>query len=262
MSLDIIINTNNNDNSNNTNNNKIKKWFAKYHYKQKIKVVFEIIIEIYKIVMGTCLIITVPQYCNNRDCNLSDIIYRQGILYNYCFGMNLFTLFAFVILFMIESKRETIFMRYLESEKYLPNDNESVSKIMDFLEPEYKNEIIMIDQLYINTNYVCIFLFIVNTVFSGLVIITNANNNKTITVFFTNILFISIKLTNIRIILSADKNVFYSAYLTEFVQYNNIITSNSVKSDSDENVLNMNPNMNNNKYHLDMKKYIELFDKR
>lgn len=161
MNLDIIINTNNNHNSINSNNtNKIKKCFAKYHYKQKIKVVFEIIIEIYKIVMGTCLIITVPQYCNNTDCTLSDIIYRRGILYNYCFGMNLFTLFIFIILFVIESKRETIFMRYLESEKYLPNDNESVSKIMDFLEPEYKNEIIMIDQLYINSNYVCIFLLL------------------------------------------------------------------------------------------------------
>jgi hypothetical protein len=229
MNLDIIINNKNND-----NNKKIKKCLAKYHCNQKIKVVFELILEIYKIVMGTCLVITVPQYCNNRDCTLSDMIYRKPIVYNYCFGMNLFTLFAFIILFIIESKRETIFMQYLESEKNLPNDNESVSKIMDFLEPEYKNEIIMIDQLYINSSYICIFLFLVNTVFSGLVIITNEYNNKTFTGFFTNILFISIKLSNIQIVLSADKNIFYSAYLTEFVQYNNIIKSSSSKSSSQD----------------------------
>jgi hypothetical protein len=254
MNLDIVIDTN----SNNSTTKKIKKCFNKYHYKQKLKVIFEIVIEIYKIIMGTCLIITVPQYCNNADCSLSDIIYRKTILYNYCFGMNLFTLFAFVILFIIESKRETIFMRYLEAEKYLPNDNESVSKIMDFLEPEYNNEIIMIDQLYINSNYVCIFLFIVNTIFSGLVIITDANNNKTITGFFTNILFISIKLFNIRVILSAEKNVFYSAYLTEFVQYNNIIKSYSSKDGFEESDTNNSNTIK--KYQLDMKKYIEYFN--
>jgi hypothetical protein len=244
--LDIIINSNN-------NTKKIKKCFTKYHYKEKMKLVFELVIELYKIIMGTCLIITVPQYCNNTDCSLSDIIYNKNVLYNYSFGMNIFTLSAFLILYIIETKRETIFMRYLEPEKYLPNDNESVSKIMDFLEPEYKNEIIMIDQLYINTNYVCIFLFLVNTIFSGLVIITNTNNNKTITGFFTNILFISIKLYNIRIVLSAEKNIFYSAYLTEFVQYNNIIKSYSSRENSEK--LEENNNLN-------MDKYIELFSKK
>ena len=46
--------------------------------------------------------------------------------------------------------------------------------------------------------------------------------SKTLTVYLTNVLFTATKLTNIRSIVYTDSNIFYSAYMTRKVQYNDI----------------------------------------
>jgi len=47
-------------------------------------------------------------------------------------------------------------------------------------------------------------------------------DGKTGTVFLTNVLFMGSKLGNMYSIISTEKNIFYSAYLTRKVQYNDV----------------------------------------
>jgi len=53
-------------------------------------------------------------------------------------------------------------------------------------------------------------------------VFTHYLDNKTITVFLTNALFMGLKLNDVKTITETDINVFLSAYLTKRVQYNDV----------------------------------------
>ena len=64
--------------------------------------------------------------------------------------------------------------------------------------------------------------FVINLGLSGYVVFTHYLDNKTVTVFLTNALFMGMKLYDIKSITETDKNIFLSAYLTRKIQYNDV----------------------------------------
>jgi hypothetical protein len=60
-----------------------------------------------------------------------------------------------------------------------------------------------------------------NSIFSGIVLLHNIDN-KTATTFVTDILFMMTKLYRIYYVINTEKNIFYSAYMMNFVQYNDL----------------------------------------
>ena len=68
----------------------------------------------------------------------------------------------------------------------------------------------------------CIVIFIVNSILSGMSLYNRQLESKTLTVYLTNVLFTATKLGNIQSIVYTDPNIFYSAYMTRKVQYNDI----------------------------------------
>ncbi len=68
-----------------------------------------------------------------------------------------------------------------------------------------------------------IFLFSrCNLGFSGYVVFTHYLDNKTVTVFLTNALFMALKLMDTKTITETEENIFLSAYLTRKIQYNDV----------------------------------------
>ena len=64
--------------------------------------------------------------------------------------------------------------------------------------------------------------FLVNSGLSGYTVFNNYLDDKTFTVYLTNVLFMAFKLKEAYDISNTKKNIFYSAYLTQPVQFNNV----------------------------------------
>lgn len=182
--------------------------------KQRATVSIEFLIELYRVVIGTCLIYFVP----NNTTSISFI----GIgIPTIAFYLNAATLAAFLVLYGIELYRENTLITYLEVTPLLGTDNESVGEVVANLDPKFRKKIYWIDTIYVTYAGGCMCIFTANTIFSGIVLIHNLDN-KTITTFITDILFMMTKLYRIYYVINTEKNIFYSAYMTNFVQYNDL----------------------------------------
>ena len=51
---------------------------------------------------------------------------------------------------------------------------------------------------------------------------THYLDNKTVTVYLTNALFMALKLNSVKTTTETEKNIFLSAYLTRSIQYNDV----------------------------------------
>lgn len=206
--------------------------------KQKCYVLIEFLIEIYRIVIGTCLITFVPQKCGDVNCGYTWVVFGNSV-FAIAFYINMITLGCFLILYIIEIIRENKIINYLEVNIYLGNDNVVVGEKIQKLNPIKRKRLYWIDTIYVGWAGFCICCFGTNTIFSGIVILRNLDN-KAITGFVTNILFMFIKIYRIYFVIHTEKNIFYSAYLMNFVQFNDLdpreiewIDENSKKIEDD-----------------------------
>ena len=119
-------------------------------------------------------------------------------------------------------KRENKLISYLEVDKTLPSDNDAVGEALIQLPVAKKESILYLDGLYQKVSYVALVAFLVNSGLSGYTVFTNYLDDKTLTVYMTNVLFMAFKLKEAYDISNTKKNVFYSAYLTQPVQFNNV----------------------------------------
>lgn len=195
------------------------------HYKEKTNIIIEFFIELYRVLIGSCMIIFVPQNCNGNTCTFTEYINNDNIFYYVTFYLNIFTLMSFLILYIIEMTREYRLLDYLDVNNSISNDNESVGKRIDKLDIDKKTYILFIDSLYYKSGYIAIVFFLINTICSSIVIFQHYLNSNTAIGFLTNVIFMAAKLYNVRCILVTENNIFYSAYLKNFVQYNDLIKS-------------------------------------
>ena len=191
-------------------------------YNQKRDALIALCLEIYRVIMGSCLMIFVPQKCNDTSCGLSENLNRSDDYSVACLSFNAVTMAAFLFLYAVEFKRESKLISYLEVNKNKPMDNESISEELTKLDVSYKNILWDLDYYYKVTGYVSLVSFIINAILSGISVYGRYLDQTTITVFLTNILFMSLKIHEVISIVYTDKNVFLSAFLTERVQYNDV----------------------------------------
>jgi ABC-type antimicrobial peptide transport system permease subunit len=175
-------------------------------------------------------------------------------------------------MYIIELKREHRLINYLEVNKSLPCDNESVGVFLQDLPTHKRNRILYIDKLYQKMAYICITFFVGNTIFSGFIVYDYYLDNQTTTTFVTNVLFMVLKIVDICMTINTDKNIFYSAYLKDKVQYNDVDPREKisnrlcdiVKNDDDENIIvpykNIQNNRNYNRFIEDVGVELKIFD--
>jgi hypothetical protein len=109
---------------------------------------------------------------------------------------------------------------YLDVNPKFASDNTSVGNALMLLPDKPRHTILNLDHNYQRATYLAMFFFLANTIFSGCSIYDKYLDSKTTSVFFTNIIFLAMKLIDANALANTETNIFYSAYLKNRVQYN------------------------------------------
>ena len=193
--------------------------------KQRMNVMITLLLEFYRVIMGSLLVLFVPQKCDNGEsCSIGDNLTKatNDNLVMTGFAFNIVSLICFMTMYFYESKRELRIISYLEVNPNRARDNDSVGEALEHISPDRRDKLLKLDHHYCMSGYGAICAFAVNSIVSGLVVFNNMLDGKTGTVFLTNVLFMGSKLGNMYSIISTEKNIFYSAYLMRKVQYNDV----------------------------------------
>ena len=191
-------------------------------FTQKISIIPIVLVELYRVMVSSFLILFVPQKCGNHTCQLNENLVLDSTLYNAGLVFNFITTFFFVILYTIEIKRENRLITYLHVSSTMPSDNNSVGKILEKLPIDKKNNILYLDKAYQKIGYFVMLLFAINSALSGVVIFNYYLDNQTTTTYITNIILMITKLSDIYTTAHTDKNIFYSSYLKGRIQFNDV----------------------------------------
>ena len=202
-------------------------------FNQKIGVATTLVLELYKVLMGAMLVIFVPQKCGSVMCSISQNIERTDALSQSALSFNIITALSFLALYFVEVKRENKMINYLEVNRFTPVDNESVGEALEKLDVAKKQKIWDYDGYYQKSGYISTVAFTLNAILSFIVVYDNYLDSKTITVFLTNILLMGLKVADVFSTVNTKKNVFYSAYLKNKVQYNDV-DPDKIMMDNDE----------------------------
>jgi hypothetical protein len=210
--------------------NNISEKLNNQDFMQRINVSVGVVLELYRLLSSSLLILFVPQNCNGNVCSYEENIMVDdtinGVIFsNFYYSalfFNFFTLATFLFLYYIEIIRENRLIKYLDVNVELPTDDKDVEKVLQLMPIDKKNKILSIDKYYQTTGYISIGIFIINVIFSSIVVNAYYLGNQTTTTMITYVLFMFTKLSSVYNVAHTKKNIFYSAYLKTNVQYNDI----------------------------------------
>jgi hypothetical protein len=191
-------------------------------FKQKTGMYTSFIMEFYRVIMGSFLIVFIPQKCGNDICSMSDNVMSSDPYKNVVFAFNTITCVLFLHMYYAEMKRENKLINYLDVNAELPRDNDAVGEALVKLPVQKKDAILGLDKYYQRSGRIAMLGFSLNVILSSVVVLTQYLDDKTATVLLTNVLFMATKLYDIKIITDTEENVFLSAYLTRKIQYNDV----------------------------------------
>lgn len=201
---------------------KITAKLSDQDFTQKMSVYISFIFELYRVVMGSFLILFVPQKCGEDSCTIFEPVNAGVRLNDAAFGVNVLTFCLFLGMYYAEIKRETQMITYLHVNTEEPCDNDAVGDALRKLPEEKKLSILRWDKLYLRSGQFALVGFIANAVLSSIAIYDNFLDGKTTSSLITNILFMLLKIHETYSITNTDQNIFYSAYLNERVQFNDV----------------------------------------
>ena len=187
---------------------------------KKITVYILFLFELHRVVMGSMLLLFVPQKCGENICQLFDHINNPNILTFTCLIFNCLTFLVFNFLYISEVKRENTLISYLEADIKMPNDNDFVENQLLLLSKKNKESITYYDFSYRLLAIIAVIFFILNIILSSFTISFHYLDFKTITVLVTNIIFMALKFKDVYSIIDTEKHIFLSAFLKEKIQYN------------------------------------------
>mgnify|MGYP000852609553 FL=1 len=200
----------------------IKEKQSDQDFNQKLNVGLTLVLELYRVLMGAFLVAFVPQQCEYDICSLTENITRDDTLSQCAIVCNVITMVSFLGLYFVEVKRENKMINYLEVNRFNSVDNESVGEALEKLADSKKQSIWNYDRYYQKAGYASTIAFLLNAVLSSIVLYNHYLDSKTLTVYLTNLLFMGSKVSDVFSTVNTKKNVFYSAYLKNKVQFNDV----------------------------------------
>ena len=201
----------------------VKTKLSDQDFLQKMNMILIFVFELYRVSVGTLLVIFVPQECATGDmCTVFESVQRTDTVAVAGLGINAITLFTFLILYTIEIRRENKLITYLQTNPNVPSDNSSVGQAIDRLTDTRKVAILRLDKQDQLAGYSTLIMFSVNSLLSAYVVFVHYLDEKTVTGFLTSMLFITMKLFDVYTIAHTPKNIFLSAYMRQKVQFNDV----------------------------------------
>ena len=189
--------------------------------KQRVKTVLSMCLEFYKVLMGTFLVVFVPQQCDDKICTMSENFYNGKTL-NYVGNIsNALTFASICTLYLIEFKRENWCIEYLDID-----DEKSTNNLDQEIElyPKFKNQMAILNKKYIISVYFSLFTMIINFILSGVTVYQSYAGPNSITTFVSFFMLVFMKLYSSWTVgaLSIKNERANSAYLKEPKTYNTI----------------------------------------
>lgn len=187
--------------------------------KNSIKIVGLFTLQLYRITTGTLLSLFIPQKCEIDVCNIQDNIDNRNYYDRFTLSINMISLFAFLINYMVELKREYCCIKYLDIDYDIPDNSLKEIIVKDkYLDKKMDR----LNKLYYYTSMVTTLLYVLNILVSMKRVEDNYYNSSTYTTFITFVLLISLKLYNSMYIsyYSVKHDKMMSAFLCEFTSYN------------------------------------------
>ena len=189
---------------------------------QRFSVIIQFILEMYRVITSSLLILFVPQLCNDHICTISENLVFETNIYNTALCFNFISMFVLVIMYYLELVRENRLIKYLNVNSDIANDNETVGQRIQLLSLTKQNKIFVINKYYKYVFYIVIIVYVLNIFLSLSIVINFYAGSQTISTFITYILFMASKLNSVYGIISTKKNICFSAYMKTNVQYNDI----------------------------------------
>jgi len=223
---DFLDDTNEYSNKEDDNTKKIEG--KNQDFTQRISIAFTVLLELYRAITSSLLILFVPQNCSDipnteRVCDANEnMIWDSQMLYNVTLVFNFMNLATFLFLYYVELVRENRLVKYLDVNCDVPNEDDDVAQAVALLPNDKRDKIVKIDQYYQRISYFSMGLYFLNVVLSGFVVKQYYLNNQTSSTFVTYVLFMMAKLANVYAVSNTKKHTFYSAYLKTHVQYNDV----------------------------------------
>ena len=212
----------------NINNDNIDKYKSKLSINldqdtiQRISVFFQFLLEMYRVITSSLLILFVPQLCDDHICTISENLVFETNTYNTALCFNFISMFILVIMYYLELVRENRMIKYLSVNPNLSNDNENVGERLEELSISKRNKIHSVNKNYRYSFYLTIIIYTLNILLSIAVISTFYAGSQTASTLITYILFMATKLNSVYSLISTEQNIFYSAYMKTNVQYNDL----------------------------------------
>ena len=189
--------------------------------KQRIMTTMYMMLEIYKVLMGTFLVIFVPQQCGNKICGSTENFFNGELINTIGNISNIATFTSIGSLYFIEMKRENWCIKYLDID-----DNKSSTNLDTEIEkyPKYKIDMRSLNKTYLNCTYISLFMMVANFIISGFTVYQSYAGPNSITTFISFFMLVSLKLYNSWNVgsLSVKYERANSAYLREPKTYNTI----------------------------------------
>ena len=189
---------------------------------QRLSVCIQFILELYRVITSTLLILFVPQLCNDHICTISENLVFETNIYNSALCINFISMFSIIIMYYIELTRENRLIKYLNINSNLSNDNEQIGERILELSINKQNKIHSINNQYRQSFYVGLIIYILNILLSLVIITYFYAGSQTASTFITYILFMGTKFNSVYSLINTEKNIFYSAYIKSNIQFNDV----------------------------------------
>lgn len=188
--------------------------------KERIKIALTFLLQSYKVLMGSMVLLFVPRGCDDHICSVTDNLYNTNDLNVSGLVFNFITVCSFVAVYAAELRRENWCVHNFDIDHNISDNNLA---IILKNKPELSNTLHYHNRLYKNTTLGCLTIFIVNFVISNYILYNDE-------VFWTiglapyssYMILVLMKIYNSYYIathsIANDKAL--SAYMTEFSSFN------------------------------------------
>jgi len=189
---------------------------------QRLSVGFQFLLEMYRVVTSSLLILFVPQICEDHICTTTENLVWEKNTYNTALCFNFISMAFLVNMYYMELVRENRLIKYLAVNPELANDNKEVGTQLELLSMNKQNKIFTINKYYRLSSYAAVSIYSLNVLLSIAAISKYYAGSQTTTTLLTYVLFMMTKFGSVYSLVSTDKNIFYSAYLIGKIQYNDV----------------------------------------
>ena len=225
--------------------------------KERLKIGALFLFQSYKVIMGSLLILFVPQKCsdliNLNDlsgsyisgdpdsviCSLNDNLYKtDDNFHNVTLGLNFLCVSLFFGMYFVELRRENWCVKYFDINHDFPDNH--LDDIID-TKPEVKLELRKKNNRYFKITCLTTSVYLINLVLSSIIIYTNYAGIQAVTSYMSYVALIILKIYNSLFIsytsLKEDKAL--SGYITEFSSFN--VFDEDLKEDLEKESIITNP---------------------